>query len=109
MIPRWAHITGVLGIAAAHTWLFTELFGYTLYASLARQKIPMIIEIAIRTLGIPLQWLFSPLRSVCESFGCEWRLVEYLYIGLAVLNGLLWGMALMWALRVWTRRRSHAP
>ena len=104
MIPRWALITGVLAIAAAHTGLFLALFGY----SFGAREVPSIIGIAINILGAPLMYLF-PLRSkVCEPFTCWWGLDENLFIGLAVLNGLLWGMTLMWALQVWARRRRHA-
>jgi len=59
-------------------------------------------------LGAPLMYLFPLHSKVCEPFTCWWGRDENLYFGLAVLNGLLWGMALIWALQVWTRRRTHA-
>ena len=108
MIPRWAHITGVLGIAAAHTWLFLELFGRALGASLAGRGISTTLEIAMGTLGAPLMYLFSPVHNVLKPLVSWWHLQEFLLTALAILNGLLWGMALMWVLQVWTRRRRHA-
>jgi hypothetical protein len=107
-LTRPAIVTGAITIAVIHTWAYLSVFGYAFAIGDSGQQVPASLGILVNVLGAPLMFLLYLGPGVCGLWGRWWGDDSNLIIGLACLNGLLWGALLMWAALWLSRRHRHA-
>jgi hypothetical protein len=99
-----------LAIAAIHTVLYVGLFGAAFAAGDAGQPIPFISKLAVPILGTPLMHVLRVPPMILAPAGRWWGDDSNFIIGLAILNGLIWGFAIGWLIvrRKWRGADSAA-
>jgi hypothetical protein len=103
--PRWAaYISVSLAIAAFHTLLLVGLLGGSIAAGDSGQQVPLTWHIAMNVLGTPLMHLLQLPPDLFAPYGRWWGDDSNFMIGLAILNGLLWGSAVTWLIARWRER-----
>jgi len=107
-LTRSAIVAGAIAIAVVHTWVYVSVFGYVFAVGDSGQQVPPSLGILVNVLGAPLMFLLYLGPGVFGPWGRWWGDDSNLIVGLACLNGLLWGALLMWAARWVSRRRRHA-
>jgi len=99
---RAMQVLGAVVIGAMHLWLYVTLFGYAFTAGAAGRD-NTVLGIAVNILGTPLVHLLY-FRPVAPGWGYD----SYVLLGLATLNSLLWGAAVIWVALRFSGRPHHA-
>jgi hypothetical protein len=102
----WLYVARVIGIAVINVGAFFACAALTYGGK--DVEAPLIGLILVHVLGFPLMYLLYLPPGVFGPWGRWWGDDSNFIIGLAVLNGLLWGVVLMRLLQKWLRRRAHA-
>ena len=98
---RAALIASSLAIAAVQTGFCVGLLGAGIAAADSGQPIPLAWRVTALIVGTPLMHLLQLPPRVFAPAGRWWGDDANLMIALAILNGLLWGVALAWLVARW--------
>lgn len=97
----------ILGVIQAGLYLVA--FGYAFALGESQPEIPAFLTVTVKVLGAPLMYLLYLPPDTFAPWGRWWGDDSNFIGGLALLNGLVWGFAIVWGWTSWnSSRSSHA-
>jgi hypothetical protein len=102
------YISLVLGIAVVHAAAYLTSFAVAFAIGDSGRAVPPYLQVLEAVVGAPLMYL---LYLPPSTFGPTrwWGDDTNFIIGLAIINSLIWGMALAAAIRCWRRSKQASP
>lgn len=100
-------IVGALGVALVHVLVYLRLWGMAFAIGENHGSEPLALVAALKILGFPVMLLLRLPPEVFAPHGRWWGDDSNFIVGLAVVNGVLWGTVLVWIVsKLMSRQRA---